>query len=137
MRSAVASDRTPLLSPRPMPERRLPVAAGALVVALALPLFLVAGWRLEGWALGALLWTGSQLLGLLFARVGIGEPTLRGSGVVAFGMTARGILVVLVALVVAVGDPGLALAAALVYAAAYGLELGTSLALYFSGDPAP
>ena len=136
MRLAVASDRTPLLSPRPMPERRLPLAAGALVVALALPLFLVAGWPLDGWALGAVLWTGSQLLGVLFARVGIGEPTLRGSGLVAFGMTARGILVMLVAILVAVGDPRLALAGALLYAAAYGLELGTSLVLYFSGDPA-
>jgi hypothetical protein len=123
-----------LLTPRPLPERRLPVFAGGSVVALALPIFLVAGWPLRGWALGAVLWMASQLLGLLFARVGIGEPNLRGSGVVAFGMMARGILLMIVALAVAVSDPDLAIAGALVYAAAYSLELGLSLTLYFSGD---
>jgi hypothetical protein len=118
-----------------MPERRLPVVAGGAVVALALPIFLVAGWPVRGWALGAVLWIASQLLGMLFARVGIGEPNLRGSGVVAFGMMARGILLMVVAVAVAASDAALALAGALVYAAAYSLELGLSLTLYFSGEP--
>jgi hypothetical protein len=124
-----------LLTPRPMPERRLPVVAGSAVVALALPIFLIADWRLEGWGLGAVLWVGSQLLGLVFARVGIGDPSLRGSGVVAFGMMIRGILLMVVAIAVAAADPGLALAGALVYAVAYSVELGLSLMLYFSGEP--
>jgi hypothetical protein len=123
------------LTPRPLPERRLPVFAGGAVVALALPIFLVAGWPLRGWLLGAVLWAASQLLGLVFARVGIGEPNLRGSGVVAFGMMARGILLMVVAVAVAVSDPSLALAGALVYAVGYSLELGASLTLYFSGEP--
>ncbi|MBA2536058.1 MAG: hypothetical protein H0V20_01320 [Actinobacteria bacterium] len=123
------------LTPRPMPERRLPLVAGGTVVALALPVFLLAGWRPQGWALGAVLWAGSQLLGLVFARVGINEPTLRGSGVVAFGMMLRGILLMLVALAVAVTDPHLAVAGALVYAAGYSVELALSLALYFAGEP--
>ena len=42
-----------MLSPRPMPERRTPLLAGAVVVALLAPIFLIAGWRIEGWALGA------------------------------------------------------------------------------------
>jgi hypothetical protein len=126
-----------LLSPRPLPERRVPVVFGGLLVAFALPLFFLAGWRIEGWALGAVLWGASQLLGLVFARVGIGEPTLRGSGVVAFGMMARGILLMLAAVAVAVSDPGLALAGALVYAVAYTGELGLGLTLYFSGERRP
>jgi hypothetical protein len=124
-----------LLSPRPMPDRRTPVVLGGTVVALALPLFLIAGWRVQGWALGAFLWAAAQALGLLLARAGIGEPTLRGSGVVAFGMMGRGIGLVLVLIVVAVADPSLALAGALVYAAGYSAELATSLALYFAGNP--
>ena len=124
-----------LLSPRPMPERRLPVIAGAAVLAMALPIFLIAGWRVQGWALGAVLWAGSQVLGLLFARVGIHEPTLRGSGVVAFGMMIRGILLMLVAIAVAVADPYLAAAGALVYTAAYSTELALALTLYFAGSP--
>jgi hypothetical protein len=123
-----------ILTPRPLPERRLPVLAGAATLALALPIFAVAGWSLRGWGFGAVLWAASQLLGLLFARVGIGDPNLRGSGVVAFGMMARGILLVVVALAVAARDPELAVAGALVYAAAYSVELGLGLTLYFGGE---
>jgi hypothetical protein len=125
------------LTPRPMPERRLPVVLGGTVVALALPLFLVAGWRVQGWALGAVVWLASQALGLVLARVGIHEPTLRGSGIVAFGMMIRGILLAVLLIALAAADPYLALAGALVYAAAYSVELALSLALYFSGSPRP
>jgi hypothetical protein len=124
-----------LLSPRPLPARRLPVMGGALVVAFSLPVFVLAGWSLRGWALGAFLWLASQALGILFDRIGIHEPNLRGSGIVAFGMMTRGIVVVLVALVLAVNDPELALAGALVYAFAYSVELALSLVLYFGGRP--
>ena len=124
-----------LLTPRPMPDRRLPVLLGGAVVALALPVFLVAGWRVQGWALGAVLWAAGEVLGLVLARVGIGEPTLRGSGLVAFGMMARGILLAVVLIVLAAADPYLALAGALVYAMAFTLELGLGLVLYFSGSP--
>jgi hypothetical protein len=124
-----------LLTPRPLPARRLPTAAGAFAVAFALPIFLLAGWRIEGWAFGLVLWLASQALGLLFDRVGIGEPSLRGSGVVAFGMMTRGILLMLAAIAVAVSDPELAIAGALVYAFAYSFELVLSLLLYFGGRP--
>jgi hypothetical protein len=123
-----------LLTPRPLPDRRLPVLVGGAVVALALPVFLLAGWDVRGWALGALLWAGSQIVGLLLGKAGIGEPTLRGSGVAAFGMMGRGIALVLILLAVAVAEPSLALAGALVYAAAYTVELALSLALYYSGS---
>jgi hypothetical protein len=124
-----------LTTPRPQPERRMPVLLGGLVVALALPIFVVAGWSVRGWALGAVLWAASQLLGVVFARAGIGEPTLRGSGVVAFGMMGRGILLMVVLLAVAASNPALALAGALVYAAGYTSELALGLTLYFSGEP--
>jgi hypothetical protein len=124
-----------LLSPRPLPVRRLPVAAGAIAVAFCLPVFALAGWELQGWALGAVLWLASQALGLVFDRVGIHEPSLRGSGVVAFGMMTRGILLMVVCIAVAASDPGLALAGALVYALAYTLELALSLVLYFGARP--
>jgi hypothetical protein len=124
-----------MLSPRPLPARKLPVAAGGLILAFGLPVFVLTGWDLRGWALGAVLWLASQALGVLFDRVGIHEPTLRGSGVVAFGMMTRGILLMLVAIAVAVTDPELAVAGALVYAFAYSVELGLSLLLYFGGRP--
>lgn len=125
--------RSELLVPRPLPDRRLAVVGGGAIVALALPVFFVAGWRLEGWAFGAGLWLASRAFDAVFSRVGIGEPTLRGSGFVAFGMMGRGILLVIAAIAVALVDSSIAVAGALVYAAAYTLELALSLTLYFQG----
>jgi hypothetical protein len=123
-------------TPRPMPSRLLPVLAGGVLVALMLPVFLLAGWRVEGWALGAVLWVGAQLLGLLLTRLGIGTGKLAASSVVGIGMTFRAVAVMVVAIAVAASDASLGLAAALVYGLAYTLELVLSLASYFGQEPA-
>jgi len=123
--------RASLLQPRPAPERTLPVAAAALVVALALPVFLLAGWRVQGWALGALLWAGSQALGWVLQRVGDSPGNLAAASVVAFGMMFRAVAVMVVVFAVAVSDARLGVAAALVYALAYTTELALSLVDYF------
>jgi hypothetical protein len=112
----------------------MPVIAGLLVVVLALPVFLAADWPLGGWILGACLWAVGQILGLVLSRRGIDSPTLRGSGVVAFGMFGRGIVLMAVAIAVATYDKELALGGALVYAAAYTVELALSLTSYYSGS---
>jgi hypothetical protein len=123
-----------LLTPRPLPDRRVPLIAGGLVVALALPVFIAAGWPIGGWALGVGLWVASHVIGLVIERAGIGAPTLRGSGVAAFGMMSRGIVLMIVVIVIAAFDPTLGLAGALVYAAGYTIELALSLTDYFSGS---
>jgi hypothetical protein len=122
-------------TPRPLPERRLPVLAGGAAVALALPVFAAAGWRLSGWLLGAVLWLVGQALGLLLARLPAGASNLAGSGVQGIGMMFRAIAVMVVVIAVAVSDAGLAVAAAGVYALAYTLELALSLLTYFSQEP--
>src|SRR2546430_10589835 len=50
--------------PRSAPPALLPAVAGAIVVAVALPIFLLAGWRVTGWGIGAVLWLGPETLGL-------------------------------------------------------------------------
>jgi hypothetical protein len=122
-------------APRPVPERLAPVAAGGLVVALALPVFLVAGWRISGWAIAAVLWVGAQLFGLLLARFTPSSESPTGSGVLAFGMMARLLAVLVVLLAVASSDPHVGLAAALVYGLAYTAELALSLVGYYSQEP--
>ena len=118
-------------TPRPVPGRALPFAAGATLVALALPVFLLAGWRVAGWALGAVLWAGAQAIGALLPRLRSGTSNLAGASVLAFGMMFRAIAVGVVLIAVAASDTRLAVAAAGVYALAYTLELGLSLASYF------
>ena len=119
-------------TPRPVPGRVLPVAGAGTVIALALPVFLIAGWPLGGWALGAVLWVGGELLGVVLARVKAGSDSVAGSGVMGVGMMFRGAAVMAVLLlVVATSDTSVGVSAALLYAVAYTLELTLSVATYF------
>ena len=118
-----------------MPNRLVAVAAGGAVVVLALPVFLVAGWRIQGWALGAVLWVGAQAFGAVLTRLRTGAGNLAASGVVGIAMMARAVAVMLVVLAVSVSDAKLGLAAALVYACAYTVELALSLGTYFAQEP--
>ncbi len=123
------------LAPRPLPDRRIPIIAGGLVVAILLPVFLAADWTLAGWVLGASLWLAGQVIGLIVSRSGIADPNLRGSGVAAFGMFGRALALMVVLIVIASFEPTIALAGALVYAAGYTVELALSLTTFFSGSP--
>ena len=118
-------------TPRPEPSHLLPAAGSALVIALALPVFLVSGWSLAGWGLAAVLWLGVHALDLLLARARGRTDTLAASGVQVFALLFKsiGLLVVLFAALAA--DRGLAVAAALTYGLAYTFELGLSLVFYF------
>jgi hypothetical protein len=118
-----------------MPSMTAPIIAGSAVIALALPIFLVAGWPLKGWVLAAVLWVAGMGLGLLLLRLRVGATDLGSSGVVAFGLVFRGIAVMIVAIAVAAANPDVGLAAALLYALAYSLELGVSIMAYFGVEP--
>jgi len=122
-------------TPRPVPGRLVPAVGGGVVLLLALPVFLLADWRVAGWALAAVLWLAMQALNVLLARLRGAAGNLAAAGVQGFALFFKsiGLLVVLVA--VAVTDPHLAVAAALTYALAYTFELGLSLVTYFGGAP--
>ena len=126
----------PLTEPRQAPPALLPAAAGGIVIGVALPIFLLAGWRVSGWAIGAVLWLGSELLGLVLTRLQSRTGNLAAAGVVAFGMLFRGIAVMVVVFAVAVSDKWLGLAAALTYAAGYSATFGLQLIAYFTGPKA-
>ena len=126
----------PLTEPRQAPPALLPAAAGGIVLAVALPIFLIAGWRVAGWGLGAVLWFGSELLGLVLTRLRSRTGNLAAAGVVAFGMLFRAIAVMVVVFAVAVSDKWLGLAAALTYAAGYSATFGLQLIAYFTGPKA-
>ncbi len=123
-----------LSTPRPVPGRRAPALAGAAVVVLALPVFLVAGFPLGGWALAAVLWLAGEALGLWLSRLPLGADHLGFSGLVALAHAFRGIGVIVVLLAVTVADRHVGIAALAVYALAYTLSLGVSLVEYFSGE---
>ena len=106
------------------------------MVLLGLPVFLIAGWRVTGWALGAVLWFGSEAFGAVLTRLRTRTGNLAAAGVAAFGMLFRAIAVMVVVFAVAVSDKWLGLAAALTYAAGYSATFGLQLIAYYTGPRA-
>lgn len=121
-------------TPRDEPNHLLPAVGSALVLALALPVFVISGWPLGGWGLAAVLWVGTHALDQVLARARRKTGSLAASGVQAFALFFKsiGLLVVLLAAVAA--DRNVGLAAAVTYALAYTFELGLSLVFYFGAE---
>jgi hypothetical protein len=118
---------------RPVPGRRAPLLAGAGVITVGLPVFLVAGFPIGGWALGAVVWVAGEALGLWLAKLPTGADHLRNSGFVAVAMAFRGIGAMVVLLAVTVANKPLGVSAVVLYVLAYTLSLGISLVEYFGG----
>ena len=122
-------------TPRPVPAGHAPKIAAAAVIALALPVFLIADLPLRGWALAAILWVAAEAFALLLARLSLGADNLAAAGVRGVGMMFRSVAVMVVVIVVAVSDAEVGVAAGALYAVAYTLELGLSLTTYFASEP--
>jgi hypothetical protein len=120
---------------RPVPGRLIPALGGAVVLLVALPLFLLMGWDIRAWALAAVLWTGVHALDLVLARLRTRTGNLAASAVQVSALLFKslGLLVVLFATVAS--EPQLALGAVLVYALAYTFELALSLLAYYGMTP--
>ena len=121
-------------TPRPMPGRLVPALAGTGVVVLALPVFVAAGWPLRGWVLAATLWVAAELFALLLARLPLGTGNLAAAGMRGIGTSFRAIAIGIPLVVVTVADERVGLAAAVVYALAFSVELAVSLVEYFGQE---
>ena len=121
-------------TPRPVPSRLAPTLGGGAVVALALPVFAVAGWPLEGWALAAVLWLAAQAFAFVLTRLAGDTDNLAAAGMRGIGTTSRGLLVGIPLIAVTVADERVGIAAAAVYALAFTVELAVGLVTYFGGQ---
>jgi hypothetical protein len=121
-------------TPRPMPSRLAPTVAGGTIIALALPIFAIAGWPLQGWALAAVLWAASEIFALVLTRLPDGPDNLAAAGMRGIGTTSRALLVGVVLVIVTVSNETVGLSAAILYAIAFTAELGVGLATYFGGE---
>jgi hypothetical protein len=121
-------------TPRPLPRRVGPTVAGGTIIALALPIFAVAGWPLQGWALAAVLWIAAEIFALLLARLPNSPDNLAAAGMRGIGTTSRGLLVGVVLVIVTVSNETVGLTAAILYAIAFTAELGVGLATYFGAE---
>jgi len=121
-------------TPRDVPGRLAPVLAAGAIFALALPVFAVAGWPLSGWALAAVLWLAAEAFALLLARLPGSPDNLAAAGMRGIGTTSRALLVGIPLVIVTVTDQSVGIAAALLYAVAFTVELGVGLMTYFGGE---
>ena len=121
-------------TPRDVPGRLAPTIAGGTVIALALPVFLVAGWPLAGWALAAVLWVAAEVFALVLARLPGRPDNLAAAGMRGIGTTSRALLVGIPLVVATITNESVGIAAALVYALAFTVELGVGVATYFGQE---
>jgi hypothetical protein len=118
-------------TPRPIPGRLVPALGAGVVLLLALPIFLLAGWPVAAWGLGALLWIGLEALDLVLTRLRGKTGNVAASAVLAFGLSFKALVVLAVLVAAAATRPHFAAAAAIVYVLAYTFQLGLSLITYF------
>ncbi|HWB23200.1 MAG TPA: hypothetical protein VG652_09960 [Gaiellaceae bacterium] len=121
-------------TPRPVPHSWVPAIGGTAAVVVALPIFAIAGWPLEAWAIAAALWAVNQGIGLLLQRLPLGMGNLASAGVVAFGRLFRAAGLVTVLIIIAVSNSSLGLPAAVLYGIAFTVEFGLSLLTFFAGE---
>jgi hypothetical protein len=121
-------------TPRPVPGKAAPALAALLVLGFALVLFLIAGWDVRGWALGAVLWAGIRGVSLLLDHVRKDQSATAATSLHAFELGFKALVVLVVLVSVAATDPDLALSTVLVFALAYTAELGLSLTTYFGSS---
>jgi uncharacterized membrane protein YiaA len=112
----------------------MPTVAGGGLIALALPVFAVAGWPLRGWLLAAVLWAAALLFSLLLARLPHDPDNLAAAGMRGIGTTSRALLVGIPLVAVTVANQDVGISAAIVYALAFTVELAVGLVAYFGGE---
>ena len=121
-------------TPRPIPGRLLPALAGSTVIALALPVFAVADWPLDGWTLAAVLWISAQAFAWLLTRLSLEAGNLAAAGMRGIGTSFKAVAVGIPLVAVTVSDESVGIAAALLYAFAFTVELAVSLVTYFGTE---
>jgi hypothetical protein len=121
-------------TPRPIPGRLVPALAGSAVIVLALPVFAVAGWPMAGWTFAAVLWVAAQAFAWLLTRLSLDAGNLAAAGMRGIGTSFKAIAVGIPLVAVTVSDESVGLAAALLYALAFTLELAVSLVTYFGAE---
>jgi peptidoglycan/LPS O-acetylase OafA/YrhL len=121
-------------TPRDVPSRLAPTIAGGTVIALALPVFAVAGWPLAGWGLAAVLWVAAEVFALVLARLPGHPDNLAAASMRGIGTTSRALLVGIPLVIATITNEPVGIAAAILFALAFTVELAVGLATYFGQE---
>src|SRR3954447_23128629 len=109
-----------------------------LVLALALPLFVVAGWPIVGWLLGAGVWALQRLISEYAVRKAEAADDPRTKvGLLAGSMIGRGWLVAWIILAVGLNNNDAGLSGAVLFLAVFTVQFTMTLALRPFEAPGP
>jgi hypothetical protein len=104
--------------------------ADVLVLALALPLFVVAGWPILGWVTGAGVWALQRVIsGLAVRKAESSDDPRTKVGLLAGSMIGRGWLVAGIIFAVGLSNNNAGLSAAVLFLAVFTLQFTMTLAM--------
>lgn len=99
----------------------------AIVALLALPLFLAAGWPLEGWFWAVGLWAVNRFLQALVERRAAQMTALRAVGTMGASMLLRPWIGMLILFLITHGDTALAVSSVLLFMVLVTIDIGTRI----------
>jgi hypothetical protein len=97
----------------------------AIVAILAVPVFLIAGWPLEGWFWATALWAVNRYLQSVIERRAARMGALRGVGVLGASMLLRPWIGMLVLFLITKSDTALAVSAVLLFLVLVTIDIAT------------
>jgi hypothetical protein len=99
----------------------------ALVALLALPIFMAAGWPLEGWFWAVALWAVNRFLEVLIERRASQMTALRAVGTMGASMLLRPWIGMLILFLITRHDTALAVSSVLLFMVLVTIDIGTRI----------
>jgi hypothetical protein len=97
----------------------------AIVAILAVPVFLLAGWPLEGWFWATALWAGNRYLQSVIERRAARMEALRGVGVLGASMLLRPWIGMLLLFLITKDDRAMAVSSVLLFLLLITIDIAT------------
>jgi hypothetical protein len=102
----------------------------AIVAIVALPVFLLAGWPLEGWFWAVALWAVNRFLQAVVEHRAVRMPALRGVGVMGASMLLRPWIGMLILFLITRHDKAMAVSSVLLFLLLVTVDIATRIATH-------
>ena len=106
----------------------------ALVALLALPVFLIAGWPIEGWFWATLFWALNRYINVAVERRAARAGALRGVGMMGASMLARPWIAMLALFLITKDNSTMAITSVLLLLVLLSVDIATRIATHRRGD---
>ncbi len=118
------------MTSRPTPSQLALHNVDALIAVLVLPVFVLAGWPLEGWFWAVALWAVNRFLQARIEHRAATMPALRGVGVLGASMLLRPWVGMLVLFLITRHDTAMAVSATLLFLILVTVDIATRIATH-------